>query len=191
MNDRPNSAASRDVAYHLHPYTNARKNEAEGPMVMTKGKGIYVYDENGKEYIEGLAGLWCAGLGFGEERLVEAATRQMRALPYYHAFAQKAPAPSVDLAEKLIGLAPVPMSKAFFANSGSEANDTALKIVWSARAQEDHLASPRLPRRHHRGGQPHPPALRAAGLRPAGERPLPADRLPALLPLGPRRRERS
>ncbi len=130
MNDRPNSAASRDVAYHLHPYTNARKHEAEGPIVMTKGKGVYVVDETGKEYIEGLAGLWCAGLGFGEERLVAAATRQMRALPYYHAFAQKAPAPSIDLAEKLIERAPVPMSKAFFANSGSEANDTALKIVW-------------------------------------------------------------
>jgi 4-aminobutyrate--pyruvate transaminase len=130
MNDRPNSAASRDVAYHLHPYTNARKHEAEGPMVVTRAQGIYVYDETGKEYIEGLAGLWCTALGYSEERLIEAATRQMRTLPYYHAFNHKAPAPTIDLAEKLIERAPVPMSKAFFANSGSEANDTALKIVW-------------------------------------------------------------
>jgi 4-aminobutyrate--pyruvate transaminase len=130
MNDRPNSAASRDVAYHLHPYTNARKHEAEGPLVVTRARGIYVYDETGKEYIEGLAGLWCTALGYSEERLIQAATRQMRTLPYYHACNHKAPAPTIDLAEKLIERAPVPMSKAFFANSGSEANDTALKIVW-------------------------------------------------------------
>ncbi len=130
MSDRSNSAASRDTAYHLHPYTNARKHEAEGPMVVNRGKGVYVYDDQGNEYIEGLAGLWCTSLGFGEERLVKAAERQMRELPYYHAFGGKVAAPSIDLAEKLIELAPVPMSKAFFANSGSEANDTALKIVW-------------------------------------------------------------
>jgi 4-aminobutyrate--pyruvate transaminase len=130
MNDRPNSAARRDIAYHLHPYTNARKQEAEGPLVITEGKGIYVTDDQGKEYIEGLAGLWCTSLGYSEERLIKAATEQMGRIPYYHAFAQKVASPTIDLAEKLIGLAPVPMSKVFFANSGSEANDTALKIVW-------------------------------------------------------------
>jgi 4-aminobutyrate--pyruvate transaminase len=130
MNDRPNSAARRDIAYHLHPYTNARKQEAEGPLVITEGKGIYVTDDQGKEYIEGLAGLWCTSLGYSEERLIKAASEQMHRIPYYHAFAQKVASPTIDLAEKLIGLAPVPMSKVFFANSGSEANDTALKIVW-------------------------------------------------------------
>ncbi len=78
MTLRSNSAAARDIAFHLHSYTNAKKNEAEGSLVLTSGKGIYVYDENGKDYIEGLAGLWCPSLGFGEERLVEAANRQMR-----------------------------------------------------------------------------------------------------------------
>ncbi len=130
MNDLPNSAARRDIAYHLHPYTNARKQEAEGSLVITEGKGIYVYDEEGKEYIEGLAGLWCTALGYSEERLIKAATEQMRRIPFYHAFAQKVTVPTIDLAERLVGLAPVPMSKVFFANSGSEANDTALKIVW-------------------------------------------------------------
>ena len=72
---RGNSAASRDIAYHLHPYTHLKKHESEGPLVITKGKGIYVYDDAGKEYIEGLAGLWCTSLGFSENRLVEAATR--------------------------------------------------------------------------------------------------------------------
>ncbi|MGE0121051.1 MAG: aspartate aminotransferase family protein [Dongiaceae bacterium] len=130
MTVMPNSTAARDIAYHLHPYTNAVKQEAEGPLVIARGKGIHVYDEDGKEYIEGLAGLWCTSLGFGEERLVEAAARQMRRLPYYHSFAQKAPDIAVDLAERLIKLAPVPMSHAFFCNSGSEANDTVVKMVW-------------------------------------------------------------
>ena len=130
MQMRGNSASSRDKAHHLHPMTNLKKHEEIGPMVMTHGKGIYVYDDTGKEYIEGLAGLWCASLGFGENRLVEAATRQMRALPYYHSFNHKAHGPVIDLAEKLIEIAPAPMSKVFFANSGSEANDTAVKLVW-------------------------------------------------------------
>lgn len=121
---------TRDIAFQLHPYTNLRKHEAEGPLVMTSGRGIYVYDERGQEYIEAMAGLWCASLGFGEERLVEAAARQMRTLPYYHLFASKANDASIDLAERLIAMFPVPMSKVFFANSGSEANDTAVKLVW-------------------------------------------------------------
>ena len=99
-------------------------------MIVSKGKGIYVYDDQGKEYIEGLAGLWCTSLGFGEPRLVKAAERQMSQLPYYHAFAHKTSDISIDLAEKLIELAPVPMSKVFFANSGSEANDTMIKMIW-------------------------------------------------------------
>jgi 4-aminobutyrate---pyruvate transaminase len=127
---RGNSAASRDIAYNLHPYTHLKKHESEGPLVITEGKGIYVYDENGKEYIEGLAGLWCTSLGFGEERLVEAAARQMRRLPYYHVFNHKSHDIVVELAERLIALMPVKMSKVFFNNSGSEANDTAVKMVW-------------------------------------------------------------
>ncbi len=127
---RSNSAVSRDIAFHLHPYTNPRRLEREGPLMITSGKGIYVYDEAGKEYIEGLAGLWCTSLGFGEERLVEAAARQMRRLPFYHGFGQKSHDVVGDLADRLIALLPVPMSKVFFSNSGSEANDTAIKLVW-------------------------------------------------------------
>jgi len=130
MSVRPNSAAARDIAAHLHPYTNARRHEAVGPLVITEGKGVYVYDDQGNEYIEGLAGLWCTALGFGEERLVEAAAAQMRKLAYYHTFAHKAPLPTIELADKLIEIAPVPMSKVFFANSGSEANDSVVKMVW-------------------------------------------------------------
>ncbi len=130
MTIRPNSVASIDVAHHLHSYTNLRKNEQEGPLVLAKGKGIYVYDDNGKEYIEGMAALWCAGLGFDEPRLVEAATKQLQTLPYYHNFAQKTHAPAALLSEKLTALLPIPNAKVAFANSGSEANDTAIKFVW-------------------------------------------------------------
>ncbi len=124
------TSRSRDVAYQLHPFTNLGRHETEGPLVITAGKGVYVYDESGREYLEGLAGLWCTALGFGEERLVEAATRQMRRLPYYHQFGGKANDVAIRLAERLIGLVPVPMSKVFFNNSGSEANETAIKLVW-------------------------------------------------------------
>ncbi len=130
MTDLPNSPESRDVASVLHAYTNLKKHQETGPLVIRKGKGIWVYDEAGKGYIEGLAGLWCTSLGFGEERLVQAATKQMRELPFYHVFASKTHHPAIELAERLLALSPVPMSKAFFANSGSEANDSVIKMVW-------------------------------------------------------------
>lgn len=125
-----NSAASRDKAFYLHPYTNLKVHEEMGPLVIAEGRGVTVTDDTGRSYIEGVAGLWCTSLGFDEPRLVEAAIRQMRKLPFYHAFAHKAHEPGIDLAEKLVQMAPVPMSKAFFACSGSEANDTAVKLVW-------------------------------------------------------------
>ncbi len=125
-----NSPESRDIASVLHPYTNLKKHEETGPLVIARGEGVWVYDNAGKGYIEGLAGLWCASLGFGEERLVEAATRQLRALPYYHSFASKSHLPMIDLAERLKEIAPAPMSHVFFANSGSEATDTVVKLVW-------------------------------------------------------------
>ena len=130
MSARLNSAQARDVAYYLHPFTNLSLHEKEGPLVITRGEGVYVYDEEGNRYIEGLGGLWCASLGFSEERLVEAATRQLRRLPFYHHFGHKSTEVGIELAEKLIGLAPGPMSKVLFANSGSEANDTAVKLIW-------------------------------------------------------------
>lgn len=118
-----------DAAYHLHPYSNLRQIEAEGPLVFTRGDGIRVYDESGKPYIEAMSGLWCAGLGFSEARLADAAYRQMRELPYYHSFNNRAPAIVAELAAELMAWAPVPMGRVLFANSGSESNDAAWKIV--------------------------------------------------------------
>lgn len=130
MTQLPNSLEARDVAVQLHSYADARKQEETGSLVIEKGEGIYVTDINGKRYIEGMAGLWSVAVGFGEKRLVDAAARQMEKLPYYHTFTYKTHGPSIELAEKLIEMAPVPMSKVYFTNSGSEANDTALKLIW-------------------------------------------------------------
>jgi 4-aminobutyrate--pyruvate transaminase len=125
-----NSTAARDIASVLHPYTDARAHERNGPLVISRGQGVRVWDEQGKEYIESVAGLWCASLGFDNERLVQAAAAQMRKLPFYHGFTSKSHEPLVDLAEMLIERAPVPMGKVFFANSGSEANDSVVKMLW-------------------------------------------------------------
>ncbi|CAK0758180.1 Putrescine--pyruvate aminotransferase [Azospirillaceae bacterium] len=125
-----NSPASRDQSYVFHPYTNLQLHEQQGPLVIERGRGVFVYDETGKEYLEGMSGLWCASLGWSEERLIEAAMRQLRRLPFYHLFNHKSHDPAIDLAERLIRMAPAPMSKVLFANSGSEANDTAIKLIW-------------------------------------------------------------
>ncbi len=130
----PNSLSAIDIASHVHPYTNLKKHRQKGPLVITRSEGVRVFDENGKGYIEGLAGLWCASLGFDEERLVKAAEKALRDLPFYHSFTGKAPEPTIRLAAKLLEMAPEPpagpMSKVLFSNSGSEANDTAVKLVW-------------------------------------------------------------
>ena len=120
----------RDVEAVLHPYTPIHRLREAGPLVIARGKGVFVYDTQGKSYIEGMSGLWCAGLGFGEEELVEAATEQLRTLPYYHLFGAKGMEPAIELAEKLKEIAPIPVSKVLFTSSGSEANDTQVKLAW-------------------------------------------------------------
>ncbi|MBW4025130.1 MAG: aspartate aminotransferase family protein [Proteobacteria bacterium] len=127
---RPNSTAARDIASVFHPYTDQRAHAENGPVVISRGQGVRVLDDAGKSYIDVVAGLWCASLGFSNERLVKAAETQMRALPFYHAFASKSHEPMITLSEMLLERAPVPMSRVFFANSGSEANDSAIKMIW-------------------------------------------------------------
>jgi 4-aminobutyrate--pyruvate transaminase len=123
-------AARRDQSFHLHPSSNLRAVQRDGPLVITRGEGVYVYDDEGGRYIEGMAGLWCASLGFSERRLADAAYRQMCELPFYHSFGGKVPSISTELAEQLIKMAPAGMGKVQFANSGSEANDLAIKLAW-------------------------------------------------------------
>ena len=129
MSSKFTSAGQSDVRHHLHPYTQLRDHERDGPLVIVRGEGVQVFDEHGKAYIEGMAGLWCASLGFSEQRLADAAFRQMSTLPYYHSFSGKVPGPVTELVEAMIKWAPVPMARVLFANSGSESNDTAFKLV--------------------------------------------------------------
>src|ERR1700679_296488 len=124
------NAQTRDIQSLLHPYTNLVKLRETGPVVFERGKGVRVYDEHGKDYIEAMAGLWCTALGWGEEALIEAASEQMRKLAYAHIFAGRSHEPAIALAEKLKEVAPFPVGKVFFANSGSEANDTQIKLTW-------------------------------------------------------------
>ncbi len=124
------NAQARDVEALIHPYTNLAKHRETGPHILERGKGIYIFDNRGKDFIDGLAGLWCVSLGYSEERLVEAAARQMRELPFSHIFAGRSHEPAIELAERLKEVAPFASSKVFFANSGSEANDTQVKLAW-------------------------------------------------------------
>ena len=130
-----NSSASRDVAFHLHPYTNPAQLAVDGPHIIAQGDGVFVHDDSGNRFYEGMSGLWCTSLGFSEPELVNAAIAQFNKLPFYHSFAGKSVDPAIELAEILIANAPSAggsshMSKVFFAASGSEANDTAMKMVW-------------------------------------------------------------
>lgn len=125
-----NSLVHADITTCLHPYTDARAHERQGPVIIDHGKGIYIYDDAGKEYIEGLAGLWSVAIGFDEPRLVKVAAEQMAKLPYYHTFSHKAHEPSIRLAEKVVEMTPESLTRVFFTSSGSEANDTMIKMVW-------------------------------------------------------------
>jgi 4-aminobutyrate--pyruvate transaminase len=127
---RPNSAAARDVRNLLHGYVHLSKHRQSGPAVITGGKGVFVHDENGTPYLEAASGMWCTSMGFGEEALVEAATEQMRKLPYYHTIASKSVNPAIDLAEKLTQMVPIKDARVYFALSGSEANDFLVKFIW-------------------------------------------------------------
>ena len=130
MASLPNSLAARDVAHVLHAFTDLRAHQETGPLIFDRGEGVRVWDDAGKPYIEAVAGLWSAALGYSDESLILAAERQLRKLPFAHQFGGKSHEPMIELAERLIAAAPVPMSKVFFSNSGSEANDTAAKMVW-------------------------------------------------------------
>jgi 4-aminobutyrate--pyruvate transaminase len=126
----PNDTHTQDIRHQIHPYTNAIKHRSVGPRVIERGEGIYVYDDQGNKYLEGMAGLWSVAVGFGEPRLAAAASAQMSKLPYYHTFTHKSNPPSIALAERLVGYTQGRMSGVFFTNSGSEANDTVIKFVW-------------------------------------------------------------
>ena len=126
----PNSIEARDIASLVHMQTNLRQHQQEGPLVIARGDGCRVFEEGGRDYIEAVAGLWCASLGFASERLAKVAYEQMRRLGYYHLYRHRSNEPAIALAETLLRIAPVPMARVLFQCSGSEANDTAIKLAW-------------------------------------------------------------
>lgn len=113
----------------IHPTSNLKTVEDEGTFLLTGGKGIYVYDKQGKAYIEGLSGLWCTALGYGNEELVEAAASQLRTFSFGHLFGGKSHEPGIQLAEKIAAMVPIDDARVFFGNSGSDANDTHIKML--------------------------------------------------------------
>jgi len=130
QSQRPNSIEARDQRSVIHGLTNLKAHLDRGPMIVESGSGVWVKDVHGNEYIEGMSGLWCVSLGYGQKRLVAAAAKQMEKLAYYHLTNHRGHVPVIELAEKLLSIAPVPMSHIWFANSGSEANDSAARIAW-------------------------------------------------------------
>jgi len=123
------SLEARDLEHLLHPTTDLSLHRRVGPMVIDRAEGVYVWDNRGRQYLEGLSGLWCAALGFGEEALIETAGKQMRRLSYSHLFAGRTHEPGVLLGEKLKAMAPFDAGRVFFGLSGSDANDTQVKLV--------------------------------------------------------------
>lgn len=124
------SIVERDIAHVVHPFTNLDAHARQGPLVIARGDGPYVISEDGRRFLEGVSGLWCASLGFSEQRLAEAAHRQMSKLPYYHLFSHRTHEPAVLLAEQLTRIAPEGLNHVLFGCSGSEANDAAIKLAW-------------------------------------------------------------
>ena len=130
MSQNQSANWQKDIAHVVHPYSNLDAHDKRGPVVIVRGDGCYVEDESGKRYLEGMSGLWCASLGFSEKRLVDAAMAQFNTLPYYHLFNHRSHPPGIALAEALTAIAPEGLNHVLFANSGSEANDAAVKLVW-------------------------------------------------------------
>jgi len=140
-NEMPTSEMqAQDSAHHIHPFTDSAGLKARGPRVIERAEGVYLWDSEGNKLLDGMAGLWCVNLGYGRQELVDAASRQMSQLPYYNTFFQTTHPPVVKLAKCLGELAPGNLNRVFFSGSGSEANDTNLRMVrhyWSCLGKPD------------------------------------------------------
>ena len=127
-----------DAAHHLHPFTHSNQLAEKGVRVITAAKGVWLKDSEGEEILDAMAGLWCVNVGYGRDELADAAARQMRELPFYNTFFQTTHVPVLMLAKKLAELAPGDLNHVFFANGGSDANDTNIRLVrtyWAEKGQ--------------------------------------------------------
>ena len=133
MNYLSNSRSTKelqniDLNHHFHPFTST-SDIKDGARIIKEGKGIYLWDSEGKKYLDAMAGLWCVNIGYGRDELANAAHRQMKELPYYNTFFQTSHPPVVELSKLLTEILPGNMQKIFFSSSGSEANGTNIRLV--------------------------------------------------------------
>ncbi|MBY5588905.1 aspartate aminotransferase family protein [Rhizobium leguminosarum] len=131
----PSNLAAIDAAHHLHPFADMKKLNAEGARIIQRGEGVYIFDNDGRKYLDGFAGLWCVNIGYGRREIADAATRQMNELPYYNTFFGTTSTPATLLAQKVTSHAGERFNHIFFTGSGSEANDTwfrMARVYWSA-----------------------------------------------------------
>jgi putrescine aminotransferase len=129
-----------DAAHYLHPFTDTRALAERGTRVITRADGVYLYDSEGNRILDGMSGLWCVALGYGRRELAEAAYRQMQELPYYNSFFQCANPPAIELAARLAELSPPQFKHVFFTGSGSESNDTFVRLArryWALRGEPE------------------------------------------------------
>ncbi|SDE74147.1 aspartate aminotransferase family protein [Kordiimonas lacus] len=129
-----------DVAHHLHPFTDPKYFDTKGPLVVTHADGVYITDSSGRKILDGMAGLWCVNVGYGRQELIDAAHAQMQKLAYYNVFFQSATPPQIELSRVLSEITPGDLNHFFFTNSGSEANDTIIRMVrhfWEVEGQPD------------------------------------------------------
>ncbi len=127
-----------DARHHLHPFTDHHDLHQHGTRIITGANNIYLYDSDGKKYLDGMAGLWCVNIGYGRTELAEVAKHQMEQLPYYNTFFQSSTPPAIELAEMLAELTPSPLHRVFFGCSGSDGNDTVIRLVryfWKLQGQ--------------------------------------------------------
>ncbi len=127
-----------DAAHHIHPFTDGAELAAKGARVITKAKGVFLTDSEGNEILDGMSGLWCVNIGYGREELAKVAAQQMTQLPYYNTFFQTTHVPAIALSARLAELAPGDLNHVFYAGSGSEANDTNIRLVrhyWAAKGK--------------------------------------------------------
>ncbi len=132
------SLQQRDSAHYMHPFTDTKALAGRGARIITRGDGIYIWDSEGNKILDGMSGLWCVNVGYGRHELVDAAARQMTQLPFYNSFFNTSVIPAIELAELLTEITPPQFNHFFFTNSGSEGNDTILRMVrryWDVKGQ--------------------------------------------------------
>ncbi len=130
-----------DAKHHLHPFSDLKgMHEAKSTRVISKAEGVYIYDNDGNKILDGMSGLWCVNMGYGQESIIEAAHAQMHELPYYNSFFGTTHPPAAELTALLAEVAPAHMNQVFFTSGGSEANDTVVRMVrhyWATLGQAD------------------------------------------------------